>query len=64
MDSNSETKLRTFLVTEKEYRRFTLWCKRQNKKPTSMIRSLLTYAYVKGMIRDLDLKELKELKEK
>jgi len=61
--TKSKTVKRDFKIGLEDYEAFLKWCKLRKKKPTTMIRSLILRALVEGIISDIDLKKLEELKE-
>lgn len=61
--TDSETKLRTYKISERDYHAFCEWCKSRNLKPTQVIRSLILDYYVKGLLESTKIKSLKELRE-
>lgn len=60
--SDSPTIERTYCISEQDYLSFCEWCKSRGLVPSKAIRSLMLDFYVKGMLEDLDLRTLKELK--
>jgi len=61
--NDSETKLRTYKISQRDYEAFCSWCRSRNLRPTQVIRSLILDYYVKGLLESTKIKSLKELKE-
>lgn len=58
-----KTPVRNFRMNETDYQAFCAWCKARGLKPTQVIRSLIQHHYVGALLEELEIKNLKELKE-
>ena len=61
---DSETKLRTYKIGKRDYEAFSRFCEGRRLTKSEVLRSLIMRYFVAGMVREISLKTLKELKEK
>lgn len=51
--NDSETKLRTYKISERDYQSFVEWCTSRGFKPCTVVRSLIINYTVQNMLGEL-----------
>lgn len=57
-------KAKSYRISEEDYLAFSKFCEERNLTKSEALRSLIKHYFVEGMIREVSLETLKELKEK
>lgn len=55
-------KHKTYRISKEDYQAFLEFCEKRGLRPTQVVRSLVINYFTRGMIEDLNLKEIKELR--
>ena len=57
-------KKKTYRIGKKDYEIFSRFCEERNLTKSEVLRSLIRHYFVEGMVREVSLETLRELKEK